>query len=103
MTEEACFFRYGKILVEKTATKLPRNLYKLLSCPNSHLKQVLFGQVAQGLDFQNSSWLEILQPFWASVMSDHPQSEKSAFFLLLVVVCCPSVQTASSLHVTGKS
>lgn len=63
VAEEACFLQsWNNPGWKKTPTKLPINLYKLLSCPNPHLKQVLLGQVAQGLDFQNSAGWKLYSP-----------------------------------------
>lgn len=75
--------------MEKTATNLPRSLYKLLSCPNSHLKQLLLGQVAQGLDFQNSAGWKLYSPSKHLLCLTILRVKKvlSSCFLLLFAVC----------------
>lgn len=73
----------------KNATNLPRNLYKLLSCPNPHLKQVLLSHVAQGLDFQNSAGWKLHSPSGHLLCLTILRVKKvlSCCFLLLFTVC----------------
>lgn len=78
----------------------------MTSCPNPHLKQVLLGQVAQSLDFQNSTGCQ----GWKLYSLSGPLFPcltilrvKKCFIVLLVVAHCQSARTLHILCLRERS